>query len=120
VQLLHQPPASDTWPADRYRGSMGPYSGPGPTGLSIAQAAAAIFGTDRPTVSQKSSVHRAATRLVEQGEAIYLGSTYTKHGGHGRWIGRPRTPDEQAAYEAEQERRSRRADAILGSARPID
>jgi hypothetical protein len=91
---------------------MGPYSGPGPTGVSIAKAAAAIFGTDAPTVSQKSSVHRAATRLVERGEAIYLGRTYTGHGGHGRWIGRLRTSEEQAAYESEHEERRRRVDAI--------
>jgi hypothetical protein len=102
-----------------------PFSDPhadglGPVGITVAEAAKLIFATDQPTVAQKSSVHRARLRLVERGDAIDI-----LHGGpviiprREHWyrserpIGRPRTPQEQAAFDAHAERGRQEAEQIM-------
>jgi hypothetical protein len=110
-ELLYAPPAADTH-AD----------GLGPVGLTVAEAAAIIFATDHPTVSQKSSVHRARLHLVERGEVIdilhgddrVIISRMDRWWGQQRPVGRPRTEAEEAALAAHAEEVHRRAAGALG------
>jgi hypothetical protein len=110
AELLNSPPAADPHP-----------DGLGPVGITVAEAAKLIFSTDQPTVSQKSTIHRVRLRLVERGEAIdilhgkVMITRFPEHWSFAaRPIGRPRTPEEQATFDAYAEELHRKVGRILG------